>query len=746
MQNGVAVIKNTYSTKPIMGKPKKRIFKIISISITAFVVILIFINSILNYYLRKTLESAFNQELNAITEIDHVRINFFTSRIKIYGFTIIGKEEFKSDTLLHSEKSSIKLKNFIKEDNLIIIDEFILVDPKVNIINSEYGTNNWESALKKVSSNDSITEDTDFKLFVNHFIIENGELTQLDEATLKEQSLRSLNIDVLSERNEQGFTSDYKISLFTENEYITDSLKSTGVFSYIENTYTLQSNFILGNNQFDFNGSYTPDTISPDSFEANLVFDFNKTENNSGLLDVKISGQSFEIDSINSSLTVDILANQVNISNSFNENYYFNGNIELSYSPDVEQYFGFKSENIEIISMGDTISGSFDIRANDKQIFAKSNIYSSDSLTFRNNKIKTCLYFSSNLNGIISKETQEMPGDFRLSINSKSLTDYNNDMWDLAVTLNESKFNLGINYCTEHITGVTNILIADPQSYLNKSILEIEVNSDIKYLGFGNSTSLSPSINANLDSNNSSFKFPKYFCFTFNTKIDSISNGITDLYSQFVFYPDEIGLRNISMNIANGEISGDFMLINENSEINFLNNLEVNDFDLAALFGDGEQISGIINLTSNNQLFSIQDTVPNNSNSGVNQITIKHFKYKTGLFREYEIDEDYFKSDSISLTLKVNADSIELLPSEFTLNNALVKTNGKMNLRNADINTNLLIDIPDSYFGAETKLLLDLISKDLQEKYPQRGHKNRLLYLLEITGNIKDPDFTLYSD
>ena len=139
-----------------MAFKKKKLLKILIIILVSLIAVFLIALVSLNYYFKKSIEDALNQSLNANIKIEKVRINVFSSSIKIKKVSIIGNDNFKNDTLVHFDKTTIKLEDYNTKTGEISLNTIEICNPNIKIITDENGKNCWKNIMKPSSSADTI--------------------------------------------------------------------------------------------------------------------------------------------------------------------------------------------------------------------------------------------------------------------------------------------------------------------------------------------------------------------------------------------------------------------------------------------------------------------------------------------------------------------------------------------------------------------------------------------------------------
>ena len=725
-----------------MAIKRKKIFKIILISIAGLSAILILINITLNIYFKNILEDTFNQELNANVKIQKVRINFFSSKVKIIGFTITGKNEFNSDTLINIDKAVIALNDYDAKKNLIVLENFSIYNPEINVITSKYGITNWESAISSFSQKDSLNNDEmQVKLFVKNINIINGSIKQIDKINNKQQSVNNININIESNKTDSTINTNFELDVFVNTSYLKNNINSSGNLLIKNDVYNLNSFNKIGETQFNLNGSYSNDTISNGDFFAKLYIDFSNPNNysNSGKLKIDISGKSLISNIKPTHIGAMLSADSISISNFNKDKYFFDGNLSLGYKEDTTNTIFINSDYINIISNNDTIAGAFNISANNDSLFIESNFTNSDTLHFCNKEDIFTLNIKSDLNCLTDKN---ISGEFRTYFETYSLIHPNDKNLTINLILHEFNSEFAVEYDYDIFNGKTSIKVPNLQSYYIDSIIDILITTDIKYLDLSKLKTNSPKLKSNLNPQQTTFKLPKHFNYQITTNIDKIitpTTSISNIHSILNITSDKIELEKFHLDIGNGYIDANFCLNYNDTNTSFYNDIIIQNLDFSLLSSSPGLLAGNINLESHNNLPYLYDTTHIINNKGTNLLILKDFRLKTDIFEEYAIDINSIEIDSAKIEINLNEDSLTISPTSFNINDALVNIYGGMHIYNNIMQTNVLIDIPNNYFSTKTKMLLSLIAKNKILKKQKSKSNDRKYYLIQIQGEINNP-------
>ncbi|MDD4150253.1 MAG: hypothetical protein PHE33_09510, partial [Bacteroidales bacterium] len=157
-----------------------------------------------------------------------------------------------------------------------------------------------------------------------------------------------------------------------------------------------------------------------------------------------------------------------------------------------------------------------------------------------------------------------------------------------------------------------------------------------------------------------------------------------------------------------------------------------------------DKLQGILNISGTNHIFLAEDIVDYSQNTGYNKISLSNFKIVTDFLKEYEIDEDFIYVDKANLEITLNKDSLKLMPTEISINKALLKLEATYLISSDDINANILINTPEQYLSKKIQLLIQFISDSNSKKEKVKKQSDRLQYLLKITGKTDELKYKIY--
>jgi hypothetical protein len=177
-------------------------FKKISIVIIAIIVILLAAAAAIPTFFRKEidakLKSTINKSINAKVDFKDLDLSLITSfpnlGIKINDLTIIGVDSFAKDTLANVKQLqlNVNLLSVIKGETYQI-KSVDLDEPAIYAKILKSGKTNWDIMKKDSAANNNDTAKTAFKVALQKYAIENGNVTYDDASLGFLMELKNLN-------------------------------------------------------------------------------------------------------------------------------------------------------------------------------------------------------------------------------------------------------------------------------------------------------------------------------------------------------------------------------------------------------------------------------------------------------------------------------------------------------------------------------------------------------------------------
>ncbi len=203
-----------------MGKIVKRILYTIGIILILFIGAAILIPILFKDKILTLVKKEMNEKLNAVTDFKDVDIsllrNFPRLSVSIVGLSIVGKDEFKNDTLISAKSIDVALDLMKAINGTYDILNIGLKTPRIHAIVHDNGIANWnitkpEPETKPASASEPLS------LKLRKYSIENGDIAYNDEVGKMRAEIENLN-----HRGSGDFTSDaFTLSTETTADAVT---------------------------------------------------------------------------------------------------------------------------------------------------------------------------------------------------------------------------------------------------------------------------------------------------------------------------------------------------------------------------------------------------------------------------------------------------------------------------------------------------------------------------------------------
>lgn len=162
----------------------KRLLKWLLIAFTGLVILVVaaalFLPRVYQDNVRADIEKEINQKVNATVTFDEASLKLFKHfpnlTLTLDNLCIVGKDEFKSDTLTHAKniQLEINLWSLIGKKE-VEINSIYLVQPEINVYVLKNGKTNYDIVkYAPVDSSDTPTKSSSFHVAVDQFIIRQG--------------------------------------------------------------------------------------------------------------------------------------------------------------------------------------------------------------------------------------------------------------------------------------------------------------------------------------------------------------------------------------------------------------------------------------------------------------------------------------------------------------------------------------------------------------------------------------------
>lgn len=163
----------------------KKFFKILGISLTAVIALLVIIPYLIPQTIKKGVTQVINQNIKGEVKFESTSISFFNHfpslTLNLNEFLLKGSAPFQRDTLIYTRKLALGINLLSLFSKQVKIDEFYLDDARINILTDEKGHANYNvyesKPAEKTSKNESETA-----LKIEGIFINNSNLTYSDKS------------------------------------------------------------------------------------------------------------------------------------------------------------------------------------------------------------------------------------------------------------------------------------------------------------------------------------------------------------------------------------------------------------------------------------------------------------------------------------------------------------------------------------------------------------------------------------
>ncbi|MDD4150756.1 MAG: AsmA family protein, partial [Bacteroidales bacterium] len=635
-----------------MTVKKKKVLKVLLIILASIITIIVIAWLSFNYYLKKSLEGTLNQSFNANVKIEKVRINLFTSSIKIKKVSIIGQHDFENDTLLYFDKATIKLDDYDNKSGEIILNKIEICKPTIKIITDENGENCWQNIVKPNANVDTININNDFNIFIKNISVSNAQIIIIDKQTQSTNKFTDINLAINSLKTNNGFESDYNIDLITENTYFNSesniySFNLSGQMNKDNKTWAGKAKGNYAWLPLDLNFQVNLDSINKSESWLTACFNFDNTTNNTdsvktnGKITIDLKTDSKFVYDSSFNLKANIIFDNLSVINSKQEKLFFDFETFLSYSPFQYEKMLVKSDNLLITNNTDSIAGFIDMSFTRDKFISNTFITNTGIIDYCINDIAMQLSINSNLKGGIDKNSNNLEGVFgySLEVNNKDICA------DFYGAMNKKSFNYNLELKSDYIEGKSLTKIENISTYFNNAPININSETIIKNINLPNKNKTqSFDFKTKIETSSFEIEFPDKINANIFLLIDSITSGefsTTDLKANLKYGPNSIGIDNFSAKLLNGTLEIKYLINKAPNGLYFENQYQIKDFNISTFPNVEDKLQGILNISGTNHIFLAEDIVDYSQNTGYNKISLSNFKIETDFLKEYEIDEDF---------------------------------------------------------------------------------------------------------
>lgn len=204
-----------------MGKIVKRILYTIGIILILFIGTAILVPILFKDKILALVKKEMNEKLNATTDFKDVDISLFRIfprlSVSIIDLSIVGKEEFKNDTLISAKSIDVVLDLMKAINGTYDILNIGLVTPRIHALVHENGAANWNITKPEPETAPTTTKSEPLALKLRKYSIEEGYIEYKDEQGKMHAIIVNLN-----NKGAGDFTSDaFTLSTETTADAIT---------------------------------------------------------------------------------------------------------------------------------------------------------------------------------------------------------------------------------------------------------------------------------------------------------------------------------------------------------------------------------------------------------------------------------------------------------------------------------------------------------------------------------------------
>lgn len=747
--------------------------KIILFASFVLVCLILLITPILNFYIKHSLTKNLNNSLSAEVKIEKLRINFLRSKILISGFYIKEQVSDHNNCLFSLDKISIDLEKFDRDKKLLSFSEIRLEKPELYMIIDESGNNLWAKIFpqEKLQSNMSKNniDMQGFNVIAEKIIIENAAVHHIDKKKKLNNSIENLFLTIKSAKHKKHLSSTYALSanIFSDypgcNYQVEFIIEGNSEFSRDKKYLTAENS--IGINSFNFVNKINVKASEQENeiTEINFFFDINDYSEQyyrSGLLEIDILAKGiFDNDKFSISQAA-IIADSIILQNSAGKD---TSSIIADFTIEYTQT-NYEKYSFSIISQGvflrlndDIICGSAFFDLDENGLIARNNISGSLNLKELNGLLSDNIHLTSGTAVInedyknnCSLDNSLFYNSFRFALEDLEIIYCSNKPLKvniLSLELADNSIIFENNIHTTKINNFTKLKITDIHNYLANEVVEIELTSEM------NKIRLPKTGNRKIDISELTGEKPTYKIFSdvlaskIILKIDTvifddklIFNNVYSLH----FSPDAFIVDNFYSEIASGSVSGILDISEKDgNRISYLK-MDVTDVDLSYFSNDETELSGKLNIISENKLFNFKKGYSEfNGSSGQTELYLTDFSLNSGKSRNFSLGQDNLKIDSLGIDLKLSGEKLTINPFQTFLNNISINTRGELYLIKDSLSIITILKIPASELDKNTKFAIRAITGNKKINRGLNDTDNMNLFL-HLNGSLSSPDFEIF--
>jgi hypothetical protein len=242
----------------------KRFFQIILGAIAFILLLLIVLPSLFKGKIEQKVVDVINENIEATVSFDKFNLSMFRHfpdlSMGLDGLTIVNKEPFQGDTLMHvaTFSASIDFWSAIKGDKLEV-NSIIIDQPQVSLKVNQDSIANWDVIPMTETPETEVEEDTsdtsDFAVQLKHFEIREAKLGFSDATMSLDASIDDLNVSMDGDLSQQTTNLDLNTTIqalnveFEDVKYVKNAIVSLDaiieadlenmIFAFQENEFKL---------------------------------------------------------------------------------------------------------------------------------------------------------------------------------------------------------------------------------------------------------------------------------------------------------------------------------------------------------------------------------------------------------------------------------------------------------------------------------------------------------------------------
>ncbi len=209
----------------------KKLIKFLAVILIVIIIALALIPFLFKDQILAKVKDYANENINATLNFSDVDLTVLSSfpnaAFSLQDISLVGKNEFEGKTLFAAKDFTIEtnIVNLIKDRSKIVVNEFHLINPEINVLVTKNGNANYDIVEPSENTN---SESSDLIMALDAYSIRNANISYHDRV-----SKLFLDIKDFTQSGSGNFTSEI-FDLNTKNEIGSTSLKMDGI-PYIHN-------------------------------------------------------------------------------------------------------------------------------------------------------------------------------------------------------------------------------------------------------------------------------------------------------------------------------------------------------------------------------------------------------------------------------------------------------------------------------------------------------------------------------